>query len=99
MRYERQEKGDKEARLTKELDKFDMVVQAMEYEEKKRPKGASPKFLQDFFDSTENYFKNTSIRSWDQALRDLRKQRINWISKVLKSISKVVNYDKDIVHK
>ena len=77
MRYERQEKDDKEARLTKELDKFDMVVQAMEYEEKKRPKGASPTFLQDFFDSTENYFKNTSVRAWDQTLRDLRKQRIN----------------------
>jgi hypothetical protein len=52
-----------------------MVVQAMEYEEKKRPKGKKPNFLQDFFDSTENYFKNDSIRTWDKKLRDMRNQR------------------------
>ena len=75
MRYERQAKDDKEAHLTKDLDRFDMVVQAMEYEEKKRPQGASPNFLQDFFDSTENYFKHTSIRSWDKILRQMRKLR------------------------
>ena len=77
MRYENQAQGDKEAHLTKDLDRFDMVVQAMEYEEKKRPKGACPNFLQDFFDSTENYFKNPSIRSWDQTLRDNRKTMLN----------------------
>ena len=75
MRYERQAKDDKEAHLTKDLDRFDMVVQAMEYEEKKRPKGANINFLQDFFDSTENYFRHINIRSWDKTLRQLRKQR------------------------
>ena len=75
MRYEDQAEDDNEAKLTKDLDRFDMVVQAMEYEEKKRPKGKKPNFLQDFFDSTENYFKNDSIRTWDKKLRDMRNQR------------------------
>ena len=76
MRYENQAEGDKEAHLTKDLDRFDMVVQAMEYEENKMPKGAKPNFLQDFFDSTENYFKNDTIRSWDKLLRIMRSQRL-----------------------
>ena len=75
MRYEDQAEGDSEAKLTKDLDRFDMVVQAMEYEEKKRPKGANTNFLQDFFNSTENYFKNDFICTWDKKLRDIRNQR------------------------
>ena len=35
-RYEEQHPGDKAAHLTKDLDKFDMIMQAMEYEEKSK---------------------------------------------------------------
>ena len=76
MRYENQAIDDKEARLTKDLDRFDMVVQAMEYEEEKRPKAARLNFLQDFFDSTDGYFKNDTVRSWDKKLREIRNQRL-----------------------
>ena len=75
MRYEEQAEGDSEAKLTKDLDRFDMVVQAMEYEEKRGPKLSYPSFLQDFFDSTENYFKHDIIRTWDKRLRDIRNER------------------------
>ena len=76
-RYEQQSPEDKEARLTKDLDRFDMVVQAMEYEENKVPKGANANFLQDFFDSTENYFKNDMVCLWDKKLRDMRNKRLS----------------------
>ena len=76
MRYENQLEGDEEAKLTKNLDKFDMVVQAEEYEEKRKPKQAESNFLQDFFDSTENCFQNNTIRMWDKKLRSLRNQRL-----------------------
>ena len=76
-RYEQQSPEDKEARLTKDLDRFDMVVQAMEYEENKVPKGANANFLQDFFDSTENYFKNDTVCLWDKKLRDMRNKRLS----------------------
>ena len=76
-RYEQQSPEDKEARLTKDLDRFDMVVQAMEYEEHKVPKGANANFLQDFFDSTENYFKNDMICLWDKKLREMRNKRLS----------------------
>ena len=76
MRYEEQGENDKEARLTKDLDRFDMVVQAMEYEEK-RSKGVESNFLQDFFDSTNNIFRNDTIRVWDTKLREIRSRRID----------------------
>jgi putative hydrolase of HD superfamily len=42
----------KEAKLVKELDRFDMVLQAYEYERKE----GKPGFLQEFFDSTKEKF-------------------------------------------
>ena len=48
-RYENQEPGDLNAIITKDYDKFDMILQAFEYE-KKEKRG---KFLQQFFDSTK----------------------------------------------
>lgn len=38
-----------EAKFVKDLDRFDMVMQAFEYEQKEQ----RPGFLQEFFDSTE----------------------------------------------
>lgn len=48
-----------EAQLVKELDRFDMLMQAFEYEKRNE----SPKTLQEFFDSTEGKFKHPLIMS------------------------------------
>ena len=69
-RYEEQHPGDKAAHLTKDLDKFDMIMQAMEYEEKSK-KGD---FLQDFFDSTKNVIRHEQVQNWDQKLRENRQK-------------------------
>ena len=69
-RYEEQHPGDQDARLTKDLDRFDMIVQAYEYEEKSK-KG---RFLDDFFQSTRGYFKTPIVQSWDVRLRELREK-------------------------
>ena len=73
IRYEEQHPGDKPAHLTKDLDKFDMIMQAMEYEEKSK-KGD---FLQDFFDSTKNVICHEQVQSWDQKLRENRQKLHN----------------------
>jgi len=44
-----------EAKLVKDLDRFDMVLQAYEYEQEEQ----SPGFLQEFFDSTKHTFVNS----------------------------------------
>ena len=72
-RYEEQHPGDKAAQLTKDLDKFDMIMQAMEYEEKSK-KG---NFLQDFFDSTKNVFRHEKVQLWDLRLRENRQKLHN----------------------
>jgi putative hydrolase of HD superfamily len=67
-RYEEQHPDDWDAKLTKDLDKFDMILQAYEYEEKCK-KG---QFLQHFFDSTKTVFKTSQIKAWDSRLRQQR---------------------------
>ena len=59
-RYEEQEEGDRAARVAKDLDRFDMVVQAWEYE-KRDKRGA---YLQQFFDSTMAAFATPLVRAW-----------------------------------
>ena len=64
------EEGDsKEAKLAKELDKFEMIVQADEYEEREGKK------LQTFFDSTASSFSHPEIVAWVTELRERRKKR------------------------
>ena len=63
-RYEEQRQGDIAARLVKDLDKFDMILQAWEYE--KRDKKGS--YLQQFFDSTSTKFTTTPVKKWQQDL-------------------------------
>ena len=70
-RYEEQHPGDYDAKLTKDLDKFDMIMQAYEYEEKSK-KGL---FLQDFFNSTNGVFKTSDVQGWDSRLR-LKRQKL-----------------------
>ena len=69
-RYEEQNSNDQDAKLTKDLDKFDMIMQAFEYEEKSK-KGP---FLQDFFDSTQGFFQTVQVQNWDKRLRSKRQE-------------------------
>ena len=74
LRYELAHPDDTAALLTKDLDKFDMVVQAFEYEEKEKRFGD----LEDFFRSTSSpeLFKNPIIKMWDTELRIIRKSKV-----------------------
>ena len=68
MAYE--EGNSHTANVAKQLDKFEMIVQADEYEE------ANPgKRLDSFFASTEGYFSHPEIAAWDAALRSKRSAR------------------------
>ena len=71
--FEEYESGQSPAAcLVKDLDKFDMILQAYEYEKAdKRPGG-----LQEFFDSTEGKFKTELVQGW---VAELRTKRTEWI--------------------
>lgn len=66
MEYENQE--TKEAILVKDLDRFDMICQAFEYEESRN----RPLALQEFFDATEGRFKHPEVQNWVAALKEKR---------------------------
>eukprot|EP00275_Glaucocystis_incrassata_P001562 EC123335.1.p1 GENE.EC123335.1~~EC123335.1.p1 ORF type:complete len:192 (+),score=31.90 EC123335.1:74-649(+) len=55
-----------EAKFVKDVDKFEMILQASEYEQ------AQGCDLQQFFDSTEHSFKDPHVRRWVQELRSQR---------------------------
>jgi len=63
--YESQ--NTKEATLVKDLDRFDMICQAYEYEEAKKALS-----LQEFFDATEGKFKHAEIQAWVAELKNKR---------------------------
>ncbi|CAD5229384.1 unnamed protein product [Bursaphelenchus okinawaensis] len=65
MEYEKAE--TKEAKTVKQLDKFDMVAQALSYEQKYNLD------LSDFFRSTEGIFTSEPFISWDREVRQKRK--------------------------
>eukprot|EP01127_Copromyxa_protea_P004262 TRINITY_DN14142_c0_g1_i1.p1 TRINITY_DN14142_c0_g1~~TRINITY_DN14142_c0_g1_i1.p1 ORF type:complete len:199 (-),score=54.05 TRINITY_DN14142_c0_g1_i1:8-604(-) len=69
MEYEKQETP--ESHVVKQLDKFEMIFQANEYE-----KAEEDKNLQGFFDSTEGVFKHGEISQWDVLLRKEREERL-----------------------
>ena len=69
-RYENQEAGDQEARLVKDLDKFDMILQAWEYEKRDR----RGKYLQQFFDSTASVFTTVPALKWQRELLAAREK-------------------------
>jgi len=64
--YEKQETA--EARAVKDLDRFDMIMQAAEYEQITGKKGS----LQEFFDSTKGVFDHPIVKEWVAALEHLR---------------------------
>lgn len=64
--YENQ--STSEANFVKDVDRFEMILQAFEYEnEEKRSK-----WLQDFYDSTNGKFKHPLVKKW---VEDLYTQR------------------------
>ncbi|KAL1928208.1 hypothetical protein VTP01DRAFT_3124 [Rhizomucor pusillus] len=51
-----------EALLVKDLDKFEMIVQALEYEK------SDGKKLEQFFESTRGKFRHPAVKAWAEAL-------------------------------
>ena len=68
-RYETQREGDFGAKLTKDLDKFDMILQAFEYERAERKR---KDFLGQFFSSTKDVFKTEQVKILVKHLLGLR---------------------------
>ncbi|XP_071041550.1 5'-deoxynucleotidase HDDC2 isoform X2 [Parasteatoda tepidariorum] len=66
MEYE--EKETAESKFVHDLDKFDMILQAYEYEKESN----NSLDLQQFFNSTEGIFQNPMVLEW---VSDLKKQR------------------------
>jgi putative hydrolase of HD superfamily len=64
--------GGPEAKLARELDKLEMIVQANEYEE------ANPgKRLERFFTSTKDSFTHAEPTAWATVVRQQHYQRFN----------------------
>ncbi|KAJ1908240.1 hypothetical protein IWQ60_011715 [Tieghemiomyces parasiticus] len=51
-----------EAKLVKDLDKFEMIVQALEYEKRRQ------KSLDSFFESTRGKFRHPQVQAWVEEL-------------------------------
>lgn len=66
MEYEHQE--TQEAILVKDLDRFDMICQAYEYEESQN----KPMALEEFFVATEGRFKHPEVKRWVEELYQKR---------------------------
>lgn len=67
--YEAQETA--EAKFVKDLDRFEMILQAHEYEEE----AARPGWLEEFFESTKGKFQHPIVKDWVEELertRDLK---------------------------
>lgn len=62
-----------EARFVKDLDRFDMILQAHEYEEADQ----KPGFLQEFYDSTQGKFSHPVVCGW---VEELNRQRSTTLS-------------------
>jgi len=70
--YEYEERSTAESKLASQLDKFEMIVQADEYE---KQHAADGKRLESFFSYTEGYFTHPEVGAWDKALRAARDER------------------------
>ncbi|XP_060067404.1 5'-deoxynucleotidase HDDC2-like [Ylistrum balloti] len=61
-----------EARFVKDLDKFEMILQATEYEQLE----TRPKALQEFFDSTNGKFQSPQVKEWVEELKNIREENV-----------------------
>ncbi|XP_021356196.1 HD domain-containing protein 2-like isoform X2 [Mizuhopecten yessoensis] len=59
-----------EARFVKDLDRFEMILQAAEYEQL----DGRPKALQEFFDSTNGKFQSPQVKEWVEELKRIRQE-------------------------
>lgn len=57
-----------EAQFVKDVDRFEMILQAFEYENEEN----RTKELQEFFDSTNGKFKHPLVKSWVKELYQMR---------------------------
>ncbi|XP_064597413.1 5'-deoxynucleotidase HDDC2-like [Liolophura sinensis] len=64
--YENQ--TSKEAEFVKDLDRFEMILQAHEYEQDDQQKVN----LQEFFDSTRGKFQTKTVDEWSKGLEEIR---------------------------
>lgn len=71
--YEAQE--TQEAKFVKDLDKFEMILQAHEYEVSEEKSGTG--WLQEFFDFTKDKFQHPVVKDWVEQLNKLRDQTKN----------------------
>ena len=60
-----------ESQFVKDLDKFDMILQADEYEQRYNVT------LDSFFKSTEGVFQTAQVQRWDKYLRSQRASRLS----------------------
>lgn len=68
--YEAQQ--TEEAKFVKDLDRFEMILQAHEYEESEGKSGTG--WLQEFFDFTKDKFQHPLVKDWVEQLNNLRDQ-------------------------
>lgn len=61
-----------EAKAVKDLDRFDMILQAYEYE----TTAAEPISLDRFFASTEGCFRNQEVMNWVEELKRIRRMNL-----------------------
>jgi len=66
MEYENQE--SKEAIVVKDLDRFDLIMQAYEYEESHN----EPKKLEEFFAACDGKFKLPEVQRWVAGVMEKR---------------------------
>ncbi|KAK7790049.1 hypothetical protein R5R35_007425 [Gryllus longicercus] len=81
---EYEDQNTPEAKFVKDLDRFDMVLQAFEYEKR----GGRPHELQDFFESTKNKFSHPFITS---LVTEVNKQRAQFESSQNSSIEGIAS--------
>ncbi|XP_031556364.1 HD domain-containing protein 2-like [Actinia tenebrosa] len=62
-----------EANFVKDVDRFEMVLQAHEYESEENQPGR----LQDFFDSTKRKFQHPLVKGWVDELNKTRNENID----------------------
>jgi len=62
-----------EARLAKDLDRFEVCVQALEYEKR------HSQDLQEFYDSSLPFIRHSVVRQWGQTLLE---ERARWQAEV-----------------
>ena len=70
---EYEEGATPEAKLVKDMDKLEMILQALEYEQD----GKNEKSLDGFFDTTRDQWKTPIGRAWGKEIESRRRKKKN----------------------